>query len=76
MIREAKQKDISLLISNPSFDVWLYYIWKIVELDDDTQNAIKSNATVFKKLISFANNNINLANLINYTEVALQNNQG
>ncbi|WP_392344396.1 RloB family protein [Pseudoalteromonas prydzensis] len=78
VIKEAKQKSINLIISNPSFDIWpLLHFEQIFLLDDETKNAIKANKNQFiKKRMrkALTDNGCKISNLVTLTDNAMQNN--
>lgn len=78
VIKEAKQKSINLIISNPSFDIWpLLHFEQVKLLDDKTKNAIKANKNQFiKKRMrkALSDNDSQISDLITFTDRAVKNN--
>jgi len=76
-IKEAKQKGINLIISNPAFDIWpLLHFEDVVNIEEDTLNKLLENEKQFlKKRMRkvLINNNSEISLLISNTTIAIQN---
>ena len=77
-IQEAKQKGISLVISNPAFDIWpLLHFEDVAKLDENTKKQLHKNLDLFlKKRIrkTLKDNDSTISNLIHITVKAIENN--